>query len=173
MTLDRSFGALETTGIPTDLAIEGDGLFAIRLTDGSVGYTRAGTFVLSGDGTLTTQIGEPVLDTAGRSIVVPGGAAAFAVGPDGTVAGTGQRIAIAAWPAGGVSRLGQNTYAFSTTPLAGSGTVRQGALERSNVDLPTAMTELITYQRSYALSSRALSLQDETIADAISVGRVR
>lgn len=171
LTLDRAQGPLETTGNPTDLAIEGDGLFVVR-TVGGTAYTRAGDFVLDGSRTLVTQEGQPVLDTAGRPIVVPAGSE-FSVGPDGTVAGTGQRLALVAWPAGGLSRLGQNLYtAAAALPPAG-GEIRQGSLERSNVDMAGAMTDLIRFQRSFAMDARALSIQDGTLGDASQLGRIR
>jgi flagellar basal body rod protein FlgG len=173
LTLDRLQGPLETTALPTDMAIEGDGLFVIRTAGGALAYTRAGNFVVDMAGTLTTQLGEPVLDVAGRPIVVPGGAANLVLDPNGNVAGTGQRIALVALPAAGMSRRGDNTYAISGPTSPAVGRVRQGVLERSNVDLATSMTELITIQRAFALSSRALSIQEQTIGDANDVGRVR
>ncbi len=173
LTLDRLQGPLETTALPTDLAIEGDGLFVFRRAGGDLGYTRAGNFVVDTAGTLTTQLGEPVLDDAGRPIVVPGGANSLVIDPSGNVAGTGQRIAFVALPAAGMSRRGDNSYSISGPTSPAGGRVRQGFLERSNVDLATSMTELITLQRSFALSSRALSIQDQTVGDANDVGRVR
>lgn len=178
LALDRAPGALDTTGIPTDLAVDGDGLFVIRSGAG-IAYTRAGNFVIDAAGGLTTQAGEPVMATDGRPIVVPGGAAAFAVAPDGSVTGTGQRIAVVAWPQGGLERrggtlLGNRVGASSpgTGQASGAGTIRQGSLERSNVDLATAMTELIGYQRSLGLNARALSIQDASIGEATQIGRL-
>ena len=148
LTLDRLQGPLESTALPTDMAIEGDGLFVIRSAGGALAYTRAGNFVVDMAGTLTTQLGEPVLDVAGRP------------------------IALVALPVAGMSRRGDNTYAISGPTSPAVGRVRQGVLERSNVDLATSMTELITIQRAFALSSRALSIQEQTIGDANDVGRV-
>jgi flagellar hook protein FlgE len=174
--IDRSPGPLETTGVPTDLAIDGEGLFVIAGTTG-MAYTRAGNFLLDAAGTLTTQAGEPVLGTDGKPIVVPGGASTFSVGPDGTVEGTKQKIAIVAWPEGGLERRGGTLLGApaGAAPLgaAPAAVVRQASLEHSNVDLATAMTELIGYQRSLALNARALSIQDETLGDAIQFGRLR
>jgi flagellar basal body rod protein FlgG len=171
LTIDRLQGPLETTTLVSDFAIEGDGLFAIA-TSAGLAYTRAGDFVIDTTGTLTTQRGEPVLDTAGKPIHVPD-RATFGVNPDGVVAGTGQRIALVAFPASGVTRLGDNLYALAGPVTAATGRIRQGFLERSNVDLATAMTELMVLQRSFSLSSRALSIQEQTIGDANDVGRVR
>ena len=171
LTLDRLQGPLEATTLNSDFGIEGDGLFAVA-SGGGVAYTRAGDFDIDVNGTLTTQRGEPILDTTGKPIHVPD-RANFVVAADGTVAGTGQRIALVAFPANGVTRLGNNLYALAGLPAPATGAIRQGFLEHSNVDLATSMTELITLQRSYQLSSRALSLQDQTIGEANDVGRVR
>jgi flagellar basal-body rod protein FlgF len=172
LTLDRLQGPLESTTLPSDLAVEGDGLFVIRTATGDLAYTRAGDFVVDNTGTLTTELGEPVLDDAGRPIVVPGGVTSFILDPNGNVAGTGQRIALVAFPAAGISRAGDNTYSISGATTPATGRVRQGFLERSNVDLATSMTDLISLQRNFALSSRALSIQEATIGDANDVGRV-
>jgi flagellar basal body rod protein FlgG len=174
--LDRTAGPVETTGVPTDLAIDGDGLFVVRSATG-IAYTRAGNFVLDASGTLSTQAGEPVLGTDGRPIVVAAGASTFTVGTDGTVDGSKQRIAVVAWPQGGLVRRGGTLMASpgGSGALPGQAvgaTVRQGSLERSNVDLATAMTELIGYQRSLGLNARALTIQDETLGEAIQLGRL-
>jgi flagellar basal-body rod protein FlgG len=171
LTLDRLQGPLEATALPTDLAIEGDGLFAVGTTNG-IAYTRAGDFVIDANGTLTTQRGEPILDTTGKPIHVAD-RATFAVGPDGAIAGSGQRLALVAFPPTGVTRLGTDLYALAGRPAPATGAIRQGFLEHSNVDLATSMTELMVLQRSFSLSSRALTLQDQTIGEANDVGRVR
>jgi flagellar basal body rod protein FlgG len=170
MQIDASQGPIEQTGVQTDLAVEGDGLFEV-LTPNGVAYTRAGNFLLDATGTLVTEQGYPVLDTAGHSIQPP--SPAFTVGPDGTIAGTGQRIALVAWPVDGVTRLGENLLTAPGSPPPATGSISQGALERSNVDMAEAMTELITYHRSLQLASRALSLQEGTLTDATTLGRLR
>jgi flagellar basal body rod protein FlgG len=169
LKLDISQGPLEVTGIQSDMAVEGDGLFVVR-TGGGVAYTRAGDFVVDATGTLVTQQGYPVLDTAGHNIQ-PG--QTFTVSSDGTIVETGQRIALVAWPPGGASRLGQNLYSAGGALTPASGSIRQRALEHSNTDMTLAMTELISLQRSFQMSSRALSIQDGTIGDATQLGRLR
>ncbi len=174
-TIDRLQGPLLTTGNPTDLAISGDGLFVVGTPSG-IGYTRAGNFVVDANGTLATQQGYPVLDTAGKPITVPGGASTLTVGPDGTVAGTGQRLAFISFPATGLAMRGENLFAVSgpVQPVAaGAGTIQQGFLESSNVDMAASMTELIAVQRTFQLSARSLTLQDQTLEEANAVGRPR
>ena len=172
LTIDRSQGSLRETGRSTDLAIEGDGLFTVRTSTG-VAYTRDGTFVLGANGLLTTQAGDPVLDDQGRTITSATGA--LTIGPNGTVGETGQKLGIVAWPtAGEVTRLGGNLLGLPGTPQTATGAkVHQGYLEQSNVDLGAAMTALINVQRSMQLSARALSLQDQTLAETAQLGRLR
>jgi flagellar basal body rod protein FlgG len=169
LKLDTSQGPLEATGKPTDLAISGDGLFVVR-TGGSVAYTRAGDFVQDATGMLVTQQGYPVLDTAGHTITPPQG---FTVGPDGTISQTGQRIALVGWPPGGVTRLGENLYSAGGQLTPATGTISQGTLEHSNTDLALEMTDLVSLQREFQLNSRALTLQDQSIGDAVQLGRLK
>jgi flagellar basal body rod protein FlgG len=169
LRLDVSQGPLQVTGNETDMAVDGDGLFVVRTGNG-VAYTRAGNFQLDVTGTLCTVQGYPVLDTAGHTIQ-PGHP--FTVAADGTISGTGQRIALMGWPPGGVSRLGENLYSAGGQLAPATGQIRQNTLEASNTDLATSMTELISLQRNFQMSSRALSLQDGTIGDATALGRLR
>jgi flagellar basal body rod protein FlgG len=169
LKLDIAQGPLEATGNQTDLAIDGDGLFVVR-TGGSTAYTRAGNFVVDATGMLVTQQGYPVHDTAGHTIQ-PG--LTFTVGSDGTIVQTGQRIAVVAWPPGGVTRLGENLFSAGGSLAPGTGQVRQRMLEHSNTDVALAMSDMIALQRNFQMSSRALSLQDGTLGDAISLGRLR
>jgi flagellar basal-body rod protein FlgF len=172
LTLDVAPGAIESTGVPTDLAIDGDGLFAIRTATG-VAFTRAGDFVLDATGTLVTQQGEPVLGADGQPVRVPAGTT-LTIGADGTVEATGQRLAIVAWPASGAVRLGDNRYAIGgPATLLASPRVRQGAIERSNVDMGAEMTDLMVTQRAFAMNARTLALQEGTLDATESIGRVR
>jgi flagellar basal body rod protein FlgG len=169
LKVDTSQGPLEATGKQTDLAISGDGLFVVR-TGGGVAYTRAGDFTQDVNGMLVTEQGYPVLDTTGHTITPPQG---FTVGPDGTITQTGQRIALVAWPPGGVTRLGENLFSAGGQLTPATGTIRQGTLEHSNTDLALEMTDLVSLQREFQLNSRALTLQDQSIGDAVQLGRLK
>jgi flagellar basal body rod protein FlgG len=169
LKLDLSQGPLETTGVQSDLAVSGDGLFVVKTGNG-VAYTRAGNFQTDATGTLVTEQGYPVLDTAGHNIQL---GTTFTVATDGTIAETGQRIALMAWPPGGVTRLGQNLYGAAGQLTPASGQTLQRTLEHSNTDLALAMTDMISLQRSFQMSSRALSLEDGTLGDATQLGRLR
>ena len=165
--VDGSTGSIEITGRPTDLAIEGDGLFVVGTPQG-IAYTRGGDFVIDATGLLTTQQGHLVLDTDGRPIRVDGGPV---IGPDGTVAGTGQRLALVAWPADGVLRLGGNLLAIQGDVSPASGRVRQGALESSNVSVIGALTSLS--KSSMAFSARSLAVHDASLDHALAIGKVK
>lgn len=178
LRLDISQGPLQVTDSQTDLAIEGDGLFVVRNGSG-IAYTRAGDFVTDAAGTLVTQQGYPVLDTAGHNIV-PG--QKFNVSTDGTVVRvdpitgaetTIARLALVGWPPGGVTRLGENLLSAGGTLAPATGAIHQRMLEASNTDLAVSMVDLISLQRNFQMSSRALSLQDGTIGDATQLGRLR
>jgi flagellar basal-body rod protein FlgG len=169
LKLDTSQGPLESTGNLTDLAVDGDGLFSVRTPSG-VAYTRAGDFHQDPTGMLVTEQGYALLDTTGHPVQV---GANFNVNPDGTIDGTGQRIALMAWPPGGVTRLGENLYTAPGQLTPASGSIRQRTLEHSNTDMALEMTDLVNLQRSFQMSSRALSLQDGTLGDAIALGRLR
>jgi flagellar basal-body rod protein FlgG len=110
------------------------------------------------------------MDTAGHTITVPQN---FTVAGDGTIVETGQRIAMVGWPPGGVTRLGESLLAAGGALSPATGNIRQNALERSNTDLGTGMTELIQFQRDFQMNARALSIQDSTIGDATALGRLR
>jgi len=169
LKLDVSQGPLQVTDNQSDMAVEGDGLFVVR-TGGGVAYTRAGNFVVDATGMLVTQQGYAVLDTAGHTIQA---GQKLTVAEDGTILETGQRIALVGWPPGGVTRLGENLLTAGGQLTPASGHIRQHMIEVSNTDMAVAMTELISLQRSFQMSSRALSLQDGTIGDATQLGRLR
>lgn len=157
--LDLSAGSTQQTGNPLDLAIEGDGYFAVQGRNETV-YTRNGNFHLSSTGQLLSSEGDPVLGEQGP-ILVPSGP--VAVGPDGTLSVDG---AIAGklrvvWfaPGADLSSAGSSYYsAHNDSPTAASGTsVRQGMLEASNVSPIAAVVSLITVQRQAEMLQRALS----------------
>lgn len=176
--LSTTPGALATTGNPLDLAIEGGGFFGVRRPDGEVVYTRAGNFSLDADGRLVTSDGLPV-DPA---IVVPQGATSIAVAADGTVSVTlpgspesqeiGRLELTTFSNSGGLLPLGRNLYRQTTAsgpPLVaapgeeGLGTLAQGMLEGSNVEVVTEMIDLIASQRAYETNHRVIQAADEML----------
>ncbi|MBX5476137.1 MAG: flagellar hook-basal body protein [Clostridia bacterium] len=183
---DFAAGSLETTGQPFDVALQGEGFFAVRLADGTIGYTRAGAFRLDGSGRLVDAEGRAVLSDRGTEIRLPADATEPAIAPDGTLTvqtvdskGVAQRVTVARIgvalaqsdtlePAEGVyvPAAGAPAPQLGAAGQGGRGTVLQGALEASNVDLASAMTGLIIAQRAYSLNARALSTADEMWQEA-------
>ena len=159
--LDLSQGALTPTGNPLDLAVEGDGFFAIQTKQG-VRYTRDGQFERAQDGTLTSQAGEPVLDARDQPIRVPAGGTV--VGSDGSVSVNGAiagKIAVFGFAsADSLTAEGANRYApvDGVQPAGATGTVRQGVLESSNQDVINGSLQLVLMQRQAEMMEKAVSM---------------
>ncbi|MDO9488303.1 MAG: flagellar basal-body rod protein FlgG [Sphingomonadaceae bacterium] len=174
-------GALSTTDNPLDMAIEGDGFFQISMPDGRIGYTRAGNFNLSAEGQIVTGEGYPLQP----QIQVPEGTESITIGNDGTVSAkmpgetestTLGQIELARFvnPAG-LQALGSNLLvetAASGTPqtglagLDGRGSIQQGALEASNVNVVQELVDMIETQRAYEVSSKMITATDEMLRNA-------
>jgi flagellar basal-body rod protein FlgG len=170
-------GNFASTGNPLDLAIQGGGFFQVLLPSGEIAYTRAGNFSVDTTGNLVTADGNPVQP----AITIPPDALAITVGTDGTVSVTtpGQQqpaqvgtIQLATFQnPGGLTSLGQNLFGAtgaSGDPIIGSpggaegmGTIQQGMLEESNVDIVQEFVNLILAQRSYEANSRVVHAADE------------
>ena len=176
-----SQGTIQNSGNPLDLAIEGDGYFRIARPDGTTGYTRAGNFHLSSEGKLVTGDGMPVQP----EIQIPDGAQSVTIGSDGTVSVTLQgqteaseagRIDIARFvnPAG-LQAIGNNLYIETAASgsaqvgnagTEGRGSIRQGALEGSNVNVVQELVDMIETQRAYEVNSKMISATDEMLRNA-------
>jgi len=174
-------GALNTTGNALDLALDGDGYFQVELPGGQLGYTRAGNFTRSAEGQLVTSQGYAVQP----AITIPEGAGSITVSPDGTVSVTvagdaaptelGQlQVASFANPAG-LQAVGDNflveTGASGAAQLApggegGRGSIQQGMLEASNVNIVEELVDMIECQRAYEISSKMVSAVDEMLRNA-------
>ena len=162
-TTSTQEGSLTNTGNPMDLALSGDGFFAVATANGTA-YTRNGAFRVSATGQLITADGHAVLGQTGTIQLLPG--AAVSVSPDGTVS-SGD---------GAVGRLRVVTFAPGTDPQNAGGslytapaasvktatdyTVQQGMLESSDVNPVSAVVTLINAQRSAEAMRHALSLID-------------
>ena len=159
---------------PLDVAIAGDGFFQIAQADGTIAYSRDGNFKLSSSGQLVTSNGA-LLQPA---ITVPTTASSITIGRDGTVsielAAGGQQVLgqlqIARFVnPSGLQSLGQNlmkeTPASGTPQVlkpgqTGAGTLMQGTLEASNVNVVEEMVNMIETQRAYEINSKAISAVD-------------
>ncbi|MDI6710339.1 MAG: flagellar hook-basal body protein [Bacillota bacterium] len=164
------------TGRPLDLAIEGEGFFAVDRADGGERlYTRDGTFYIDAEGNLVTAGGDPVAP----GIQVPEGALEVSVRPDGTVTALGAegepeelgRLNLYTFPnPGGLEARGGNLFAATaaggeaTEGLPGEdgmGTLRSGRLESSNVDLAAEMVTLIEAYRAFQVNARMVQTSDD------------
>lgn len=171
-------GNINQTGNTFDIAISGAGFFQVLMPDGSLAYTRDGSFQLSNTGQLVTASGYPVQP----AITIPQGAQSVTVGTDGTVqvqlagqsapstVGTLQ-LANFINPAG-LQPNGQNLLQASAASgtaqtgqpgVAGLGTLQQGAVESSNVNVVEEMVDMIETQRAYEMNTKAIETNDQML----------
>jgi flagellar basal-body rod protein FlgG len=172
-------GNLQQTSNSLDMAVQGNGLFQVTLPSGETAYTRDGTVGLAADGTIVTADGY----TVQPGIQVPSNATAVTVNTAGQVQVTlsGQtapqtvgQIQLAVFPNdAGLDAQGDNLYlqtAASGQPVTGNpatpgfGTVMQGFIETSNVNVVTEITNLITAQRAYEMNSRVITTSDQMLS---------
>ncbi len=174
-------GNTNPTGNPLDLAIEGDGFFQVTHPDGTIKYTRDGSFKVSPDGALVNSEGYPMEP----SITVPADATSITITRDGTVSvmlvgeveptTVGQLEMVRFVNPAGLLNEGQNLYAETASsgpPIVanpgdeGLGTLAQGYLENSNVQIVEEMVAMITAQRAYEVSSKAIKTADDMLGIA-------
>lgn len=162
-------GTVTDANDPLSLAIDGPGFFQIRRPDGTVGLTRDGGFKLDASGSVVTSQGDRLVPP----ITIPKGAqpSDVSISESGTVTVAGRivgQIALVNVPSpGGLLAVGSSTFVATAasgaaTPLAG-GRIQQSAIEESNVDTASAMTDLLDAQQTYSLSSRAIQTQDQML----------
>jgi len=179
-------GPLQSTGNTLDVAIQGDGFFQITMPDGTLGYTRDGTFKKDGQGRIETSEGyflEP-------QITIPTTATEVSISTEGIVTATipGQttpqtlgQIEIARFvnPAG-LDSIGGNLFketVASGTPTVGNpgnegaGTLVQKYLEMSNVQVVEEMVNMIVGQRAYEINAKAVTTSDEMLSTANTMKR--
>jgi len=179
-------GSPTETGNPLDMMIRGDGFFQVLQPDGTIAYTRDGSWKLTANGEFVNADGllmEP-------PITVPTDATGILISSEGrimvTTAGETEpteigQLELARFvnPAG-LSNLGGNLYrqtvasgdpVVATPGLDGTGTISQGFLEASNVKIVNEMITLITAQRSYDLNSKSVRTADEMISTATQLKR--
>ncbi len=168
-------GSIETTGNSLDVAIDGKGYFPILLPDGSEAYTRDGGFKMSDQGQLVTSSGY----TLQPGITIPSDTRQITIGIDGVVSVTTQGNSTPTAVGNiqlsnfinpmGLEPIGENLFVESassgaaqpgTPGLTGLGTLRQGSLESSNVNIVEEMVGMIETQRAYEMNSRVISTAD-------------
>ncbi|APZ42988.1 flagellar basal-body rod protein FlgG [Acidihalobacter ferrooxydans] len=161
-----------------DVAIQGQGFLQILMPDGTTAYTRDGSFQLDSSGQIVTASGYPLQP----AITVPTNTTSVTIGSDGTVTAT---VAGSTTPTqigtiqlanfinpAGLQPIGNNLYeataasgsAQTGTPgLNGLGTLQQGALETSNVNVVESLVNMIETQRAYEINSKAISTTDQML----------
>lgn len=172
-------GNLQQTGNQFDMAISGQGFFQVQMPDGSTAFTRDGSFHVDANGTLVTSNGFALAP----AITIPPNAQSVTIGQDGTVSVTLQgqaapqnigsiQLATFVNP-GGLESRGQNLYletaasgtANANTPgTNGLGTLQQGYLETSNVNVVEELVSMIQTQRAYEINSKAIQTSDQMLA---------
>jgi len=157
-------GALQQTGNPLDLAIEGEGFFMVQTASG-LRYTRDGSFHRAPNGQLVTEAGEPVLSPAKQPIQIPPGE--VTVGADGVLSvagGTVATVGVFGFPSGvQLAPEGANRYVAppGATPAPAPGaSVRQGAIESANEDVVQGTLDLVMMQRQAEMMQRAVTVFD-------------
>lgn len=181
-----SQGSFQSTENPLDLAIEGDGFFQILQTDGSVAYTRDGSFKIDNNGRVVTSDGFPLVP----EIYLPNDAINISISSDGIVAcqlagdtemlRIGQVELVRFANPGGLESIGRNMFSESQAagfPIYGYpgedglGTVAQGYLEMGNVRVVEEMVDMITAQRAYEINSKSIQAADEILSLAAQLKR--
>ena len=171
-------GNLTKTGNSTDVAINGNGFFQVQMPDGTLAYTRDGSFQINAQGQLVTSSGYPVQP----AVTVPQNATSLTIGKDGVVTvttpGTVNNTQVGTFqlanfinPAG-LRSMGENLYAETeasgTANLAnpgsnGVGALNQNYVETSNVNVVEEMVNMIQTQRAYEINSKAVQTADRML----------
>jgi flagellar basal-body rod protein FlgG len=177
----RNFGQgnLQQTNNPFDLAISGNGFFALQMPDGTTGYTRDGAFHVDPQGQMVNSNGLPM----SPPITLPANTTSVTIGSDGiiTAAIAGQQtptqvgqIQMATFmnPAG-LDPRGQNVFfeteasgtaTLGTPGMNGAGLMQQGYVETSNVNVVEELVAMIQTQRAYEINSKAIQTSDQMLA---------
>jgi flagellar basal-body rod protein FlgG len=171
-------GSLQQTSNAFDMAIQGNGFFQVNMPDGTTAYTRDGAFQVDAQGQLVTSEGYLI----NPQITIPANALKTSVGSDGTVSVTlpgqsaeqkvGQLLMANFINPPGLDARGKNL--FTETPasgqpttgvpgLTGLGTIQQGFLETSNVNVVEELVQMIQTQRAYELNSKAIQTSDQML----------
>lgn len=174
---DMSNGPIVNTGNSLDLAIEGKGFFQVQMPDGSTGYTRAGSFQLNTEGQLVTQSGQVVLGDGGP-VTVPNTASQINISGDGfvtarvdngtTLAQIGKIKLTSFADEQKLQAVGNGIYTTTQAPEENTeGRIKQGAIEQSNVQAVTEITDMIRIMRSYEQAANMISNENQRQTDAV------
>jgi len=167
---DLSQGVFRNTSNPLDLAIDGDGFFAVRTKSG-IRYTRDGSFRISSAGQLTTADGSQVASRSGGPITLQAGTN-FEIAADGTVSQDGApvgQIMLAGFAPQQLEKSGLNYFVprEGIAPGSATGTVQQGKLEGSNVNSAEGAVRLVAIMRQFEMLQKAMGIANDFSRQAI------
>jgi flagellar basal-body rod protein FlgG len=166
---DLTQAPLRETDEPLDLALQGDGFFAVQTPQG-VRYTRDGQFSLDATGQLVNQSGYAVLDDRNQAIKL-GASDGVTIGDDGAVTLNGKAVArIGVVSLTNAQKQGDTLFAGQPGARPAATTVRQGYLEGAGVDAARAMVDMMVSMRAYEAGQRVIHAIDETLQKGISSG---
>jgi flagellar basal-body rod protein FlgG len=160
-------GNLQQTGNSKDVAINGNGFFQVQMPDGTTAYTRDGSFQTNAQGQLVTSSGYQIIP----AITVPVNATSLTIASDGAVSITqpnssnstqigALQLATFINPAG-LDAQGENL--FAETSSSGTGSLQQGYVETSNVNVVQELVNMIQTQRAYEINSKAVTTSDQML----------
>ncbi len=181
VSVHRTFGqgSFQQTQNSLDLAIEGDGFFQVTLPNGSLAFTRAGSFKIDNQGTIVNAEGYPL----SPPIIVPAETTTINVSPQGKIEAVttgvpeplelGDILLARFVNPAGLNSIGKNLYQATVASgesipgqpgELGIGTVLQGSLETSNVNIAEELVNMIVAQRAYEINSKAIQTGDEMLS---------
>ncbi|GAA0708987.1 flagellar hook-basal body complex protein [Paraclostridium ghonii] len=189
-------GAIQPTGRPTDIAIDGDGFFVVSVGPNQEAYTRDGSFTIDKNGNLVTSDGYKVLNTDGKPVEIPKekpnpsgemqkvlsfniskqGQISYLLA-DGTKIENDQTLKIAVFQnPEGLEALSGNIYGETANSgnalyVGKYGIIKQAAIEMSNVDLSEEFTEMIVTTRAFQAAGKVITTSDELLQEIINLKR--
>jgi len=172
-------GTIQRTDNPLDLAVQGNGFFQLQMPDGTLAYTRDGSFTKDANGQIVSANGYPL----SPALTIPSTALSVSVSRDGIVSITQAGVAAPTQIGniqlatfvnnGGLQSIGENLFietASSGTPTPntpgsnGSGLLNQGYVETSNVNVAEELVSMIVAQRGYEMNSKAITTSDQMLS---------
>lgn len=191
LTYDFSQGALNRTGCPLDLAVEGDGFFKIQSLNGDIAYTRNGSFTINNNSNLVTKDGDYVLDTLGKRIKVDTKGLQMHSQNDIVINESGQitinneknqlnlqKIGVYDFSnkedmkSVGASKFQPIDTATNPELKAEKFIIQQGTLEMSNSNIVNEMINSISTSRNYESLSKVTQATGDTLKSILQVGRI-